>query len=96
MAHRAARLPDLLSAIITLSYVKLMASSYPFALAVRPARHLPERFNYSIGQPGKLKVHALHTFSSFDEAREVGKAALDQMIAQWRERETEAAGPSIW
>lgn len=72
------------------SATRRMVCPHPFVLDVRPVRYLAGRFAYSITEAGKPRVHSLHTFSSFDEPRMAGKAALDQMIAQWLEREVEA------
>ncbi len=72
-----------------------MVCPHPFVLDVRPVRYLAGRFTYSIKQAGKIRVHSLHTFGSFDEARMAGKVSLDQMIVQWREREVITLLPVI-
>ena len=57
--------------------------SHPFVLDVRPFRHLPGRFTYSVGFVGEKKESSLHTYASFEEARLAGKAALEAMITAW-------------
>jgi hypothetical protein len=56
---------------------------HPFVLDVRPFRHLPGRFTYSVGRAGEMKAVSLHTYASFEEARRAGKTALDAAVAQW-------------
>ena len=56
---------------------------HPFVLDVRPFRHLPSRFTYSVGRVGEMKAVSLHTYASFEEVRRAGKAALEAAVAEW-------------
>lgn len=60
--------------------------SHPFVLNVRPFRHLPGRFTYSVGCAGEKKESSLHTYASFEEARRAGEAALEAMITAWEQK----------
>ena len=60
-----------------------VAPSHPFVLDVRPLRHLPGRFTYSVGCNGETRVSFLHTYPSFEEAWRAGKAALKAVTAKW-------------
>ena len=60
---------------------------HPFTLDVRRLRHLPDRFTYSVGRVGGMKVLSLHTYETFEEARRAGKAALEAAATEW-ERST--------
>ena len=66
--------------------------AHPFVLDVRPVRHVPGRFVYSVGQMGETKAHSLHTYATFEEARRAGQAELQARIAAW-ERENAQACP---
>ena len=60
---------------------------HPFVLDVRPVRHMPGRFVYSVGRMRGPKHHSLHTYATFEEARLAGKAALDATVEEWKRRE---------
>ena len=64
-----------------------MAPAHPYVLDIRPFRHGPDRFTYWVSRPREPKAHSPHTYSTFEEARVAGKAALEAAIAKWRRRE---------
>ena len=68
-------------------YSAPMSPAHPFVLDIKRFRHRPDRFTYSIGQSGEPRVHSPHTYSTFEEARVAGKAALEAAVAKWRRRE---------
>jgi hypothetical protein len=38
-------------------------------------------------EKGTVRHYSLHTYATFEEARQAGKAALDATIAEWKRRE---------
>ena len=56
---------------------------HPFVLDVRPLRHLPGRFTFSVSRVGETKVFSPRTSPNFEEARQAGKAALEAAVAEW-------------
>ncbi|WP_162560539.1 hypothetical protein [Methylobacterium durans] len=48
---------------------------------------MPDRFTYAVSRPGEMKAYSLHTYATFEAARQAGKAALDATIAEWRRRQ---------
>ena len=63
---------------------------HPFVLDVRPVRHMPGRFVYSVGRMGGPKHHSLHTYATFEEARRAGQTELKVLIAAWERENAQA------
>ena len=56
---------------------------HPFVIDIKPARHMPGRYTYSVGRAGKPKSYSVRTFATFNEARLAAQAELNEMIAAW-------------
>lgn len=82
-SHSGAAASLLAGSSAALLISSMLCHSHPFVLDVRPLRHLPGRFTYSVGRDGETRVFSLHTYSNLEEARRAGEAALRAWTANW-------------
>ena len=59
--------------------------AHPFTITVKANKHLRGTYSWSVWQRGGIgRKQSLTAYTTFEEARLAGKAALNEMVAAWR------------
>jgi hypothetical protein len=58
--------------------------AHPFTITIKFDKRLHANFSWSVRQRRGFGRRALTSYATFEEARQAGKAMLDEMVAAWQ------------